>query len=152
MMYSHPDTLTMYGLSAMLRHPAAADRAMRHGPELLPAGPARAVATLILTGDRRPLDWLSRDARRNANALGRAVLRCTVPGLDEEWAVYLVDLLAQDRHLPLLAVTLRWAADRVMAGVPLRHLRRCIDDALRLAEGLDDRTNATLLGGMGVAA
>lgn len=151
-----PDCGIVYTLAAMLRNQAAADRALRLGPELLPAGPARAVAAFVLTGDDAPIRALTGDDRREADELGAAVVRCTVPGDDAEWAWHLVGLLAERRHLPLLASTLRWAADRVEDRVPLRHVRRCVEGAFRIAEGGDDAASAELLGagsrGLGVAA
>lgn len=156
-MTSAPDpAVTLYALASMLRHAPAAERARRLGPDLFPDNPSRAVAALILTGSTARLETLSTAERRAANALGREVVACGVPGPDAGWAVYLVGLLARERSLPLLASTLRWAADRIDERVPLAHVRRCLADAFRVAESGNDTVSADRESlpseGLGVAA
>lgn len=152
-----PDpTVTLYALASMLRHAVAADRARRLGPDLFPDDASRAVAALILTGSAARLEALNPAERRAADALGRAVVACGVPGADAGWALHLVNLLARERSLPLLASTLRWAADRIDERVPLAHLLRCVTDAFRVVEEGDDayseEAESLPSAGLGVAA
>lgn len=146
---SHLEVLEVYALSSMLRDQDAAAAAMALGLQLFPGRPARAVAALVLTGSTRPLERLGPAERLEADELGRAVVRCGVPGDDRRWARHLVDTLAQTRLVGIVADTLRWAADGLEAGRPVRAVYAAVESTMRLLLGELPATAAALLAEQG---
>lgn len=128
-------------LSAMSRSTAACELAARIGPTLFPAGPERAMATFLITGDRNIVDrWLqgTPEERDLMLELLYEVEHYNPFGNDREWPVALVRNQARRSSAPLLAAQLRWAADQIESGGPEHRIEREIHRAFRIAEGTAD--------------
>lgn len=139
----------LYALNGMRRFEAAKNRAADLGPDLFPPGAARWVAATIITGDALipPLS-LDHSVRTEIQSLVREMNFTTLPH-DEAWAVYLVNLLAEHSHVPLLAGSLRWAANEVEQRRTLRWIRQKVNEAFDVAQGIDATTSAILFVGGG---
>ncbi|MGE3110088.1 MAG: hypothetical protein AB7N65_01710 [Vicinamibacterales bacterium] len=126
----------------MRRFDAARERAARLGPVLFPPGAPRWIAASIITGTPlEPPPDMDPAIHSEICSIVREMSLSSLPHV-EEWAVYLVNLLAEQRHLPLLSGSLRWAADEVERRRPLCWVRRKVQEAFDLAQGVDAETSA----------
>lgn len=137
----------MYALNGMRRFEAARRRADQLGPELFPPGAPRWIAASIITGDPlEPPSEMEAATRSEVSAILRDMGFSSLPHT-EKWAVYLINLLAEARHVPLVSSSLRWAADEADNRRPLLWLRKKVNEAFDVALGIDVERSALLFTG-----
>lgn len=123
-----------YALSAILWWPAARALAEKLGPSLFPAGAARSIGSVIVNGSPWNPTGVGARFRREAVAFIDALERTRIPA-SEDHARHLVRLLAEDRHVELLADTLLWAAGAVRQRMRLSWVLARVVEAFWIAEG-----------------
>ncbi len=128
------DYLLIMSIRALL-YSGARTLATALGPDLYPAGPARFLARVLIVDPAPDLHALPPRRRAQVSELLGEVERTTIPD-DEGWAVHIVRVLAERRYAPILASSLRWAADEVERGASVRWLRLRMVEAFDIAEGI----------------
>lgn len=142
-----PDQLVVFVLRAMAMFPSARRLGWYLGPELFQDPAARALAASLLTGRPLPPPSHLRPAAGLARLVSEVEL-CRVPSPQEpEYGLYLLRLLAEQEHLPILVDQLAWARGAVLDRVPLRFVRRRVAEAFAIAMGTRPLDARMIVGG-----
>lgn len=143
----HPDDLVVFALRSISLFASSRRLAWHLGPELFRSPAAQMLAGCLLTGEPLPQDPGGRHGPEMRRLIA-GIASATVPSRDDpEWGLHMVRLLAEREHLPILAATLRWAADAVLAGVPPWFVLRRVVEAFAAAMGTRPLDARLLAGG-----
>jgi hypothetical protein len=126
------ECLEVYAVNAALRYQEAEDLLRRLGPALFATDPVRRIVRASVFGmnERPPLE---RD-RAETEAFLQDLGGCTIPD-GPALAVRLIHILAELRHLLILADQLGWASDQIRHGRRVVFVRDRVADAFAIALG-----------------